>query len=121
VFGEAEATTPADVVRTWESIKAKERAGAKPKPANPLDRLPRSMPAFDKATALLAPRKGSELRETTDAELRAAGEPIVAAIEAAIAAGLEPDAALAAALRHRYPAPDQLKSIGTSNDGKEDA
>ncbi|HET7093862.1 MAG TPA: MazG family protein, partial [Thermomicrobiales bacterium] len=104
VFGDVEAATPADVVRTWEAVKADERAaaGTTPKPANPLDRLPRAMPAFDKATALLSPRKGSAVRETDEAELLAAGEPILGAIEAAVAAGLEPEMALAAALRRRY-------------------
>jgi tetrapyrrole methylase family protein/MazG family protein len=122
VFGEVEAPTPAAVVRTWEAVKAEERkrAGEKPKPANPLERLPRAMPAFDKATALLSPRKGSAIREASDAELRTAGDPILAAIEAAVAAGLEPDAALTAALRHRFQSPPEAESQETVNDGKDE-
>ncbi|HEU5433379.1 MAG TPA: hypothetical protein VFU81_17065, partial [Thermomicrobiales bacterium] len=76
---------------------------------------------FDQATALLSPRKGSAVRQTSDAELRAAGDPILAAIDAAVAAGLEPDAALAAAVRHRFQSLAEPEPTEAVNDGKEDA
>ena len=114
VFGDVDASTPADVVRTWDAVKAAERAaaGASPKPTNPLERLPRSMPAFDKAVVLLTPRKGEALREVDAAATAAAGNAILDAIANAAAVGIEPEAALAAALRQRYgptndnPTPD---------------
>jgi len=116
VFGDVDASTPAEVVRTWDAVKAAERAaaGAKPKPANPLARLPRSMPVFDKAVVLLTPRKGEAVREVDAAATAAAGNAILDAITKAAEAGIEPEAALAVALRQRYGA-----TTTTMSEGKE--
>jgi tetrapyrrole methylase family protein / MazG family protein len=96
VFGTASATTPDDVIVTWERVKADERA-SKPTAEsnrNPVDRLPRSMPATRKAVELLAPR--INLRSPDDP---ASGEQLLEAVSALIAKGLDPERALEASLK----------------------
>lgn len=114
VFGEAVAETACEVVKTWESVKAEERARAGKPPksdAHPLDRLPRSMPALERARALIGPRKGSAAPNADPDALAAAGATILAAIDAALADGIDPDQALERALRLRYaPAVPALQS-----------
>ena len=51
VFGDERADTPTAVVDTWRRVKAAE--GRPPKPANPYDRLPASMPASMKVAKTL--------------------------------------------------------------------
>jgi tetrapyrrole methylase family protein / MazG family protein len=105
VFGDAVARTAGEVVATWESVKAEERtrAGKPPKSdGHPLDTLPRSMPALERARALIGPRKGDRAPNADPEALAAAGATILAAIEDAIAAGIDPDQALDRALRLRF-------------------
>ena len=58
VFGSVSATTPDAVIATWEGVKASERAekGEATAKPNPIDRLPRAMPATRKVVEILAPR-----------------------------------------------------------------
>lgn len=106
VFGDRHAATPDDVVATWESVKASERQNSgRPEKteANRLDRLPRSMPALQRTVELLGPRLGAGLRTGSledDREI-AFGDALLDAAEAAIAAALDPEKALDAALRRR--------------------
>lgn len=105
VFGEAVAENAGDVVKTWESVKAEERARAGKPPTSdghPLDRLPRSMPALERARALIGPRKGDAAPNADPDALAAAGATILAAVDAALAAGIDPDQALERALRLRF-------------------
>ncbi len=105
VFGEAVAETAGEVVNTWEAVKAQERARAGKPPksdAHPFDRLPRSMPALERARALIGPRKGDAAPNADPDALAAAGATILAGIEAAIAGGIDPDQALERALRLRF-------------------
>lgn len=109
VFGDAVAATPGAVVQTWEAVKAAERAAAnKPdkREGHPLDTLPRAMPALQKARTLLGPRKGDRALSDDEAKLTAAGATILAAVEAALVAGIDPEQALERALWERFaPAP----------------
>ncbi len=105
VFGDASAETAGEVVKTWDAVKATERAAAGKPPkgaAHPLDELPRSMPALQKAQAMLGPRKGEQAAPADMDTIAAAGATILAAVEAAIAAGVDPEQALDRALRARF-------------------
>ncbi len=55
VFGDASAATPADVVKTWNQVKAEERRarGEAGSVLRKVDRLPRSMPALTRAAQVL--------------------------------------------------------------------
>jgi hypothetical protein len=96
VFGTASATTPDAVIATWEGVKERERAekGNSTAMLNPIDRLPRAMPATRKVVEILAPRM-------TFAAPRdpAAGDELLAAVHALIKMGVDPDLALEASLR----------------------
>jgi len=112
VFGDVTAETAGEVVRTWDAVKAAERVAAgKPLKGatHPLADLPRSMPAIEKARVLLGPRKGErEVTADTDADaIAASGATILAAVEAAIAAGVDPEQALDRALWTRFAATPQ--------------
>jgi tetrapyrrole methylase family protein/MazG family protein len=96
VFGTVSATTPDEVIVTWESVKADERAASQTSEAvlEPIDRLPRSMPVTRKAAELLAPRV--TLRPPSDAT---EGDQLLAAIKNLLAKGIDPERALEASLR----------------------
>lgn len=98
VFASDSAATPGAVVATWERVKAEERA-RKPKPAasTRFDRLPRAMPAVQKAIELFAPTA------TLDTERDAsAGDAALDAILALVEAGIDPEQALNSAIAQRY-------------------
>ena len=119
VFGDAAARTPDEVVATWESVKAAERAadGNGSAPTHPLDRLPRSMPALLRARTVLGPRKGSPVVDSIPEREAVVGDALLAAIEDAVQSGVDPDRALEAALRRRWPA----EAATTTTGGKETA
>lgn len=95
VFGDVSANTPEEVIVTWESVKAEERASKAIEPVpDPLARLPRSMPGLRKAAELLAPRV--TLGPPQDAS---AGDELLAAIEKLLADGVDPERALEVSLR----------------------
>ena len=123
VFGTVEARTPAEVVTTWEAVKAAERAAPAggEKPTHPLDRLPRSMPALTRATTLLAPRKGETRPEASEGEMAASGEALLAAVEAAVGRGVDPERALDEALRRRAGVVDDGTPVGAEAAGGERA
>ena len=75
VFGSVSATTPDAVIATWEGVKESERAekGDSPAKLNPIDRLPRAMPATRKVVEILAPRTSSGAPENPDAGDRTVG------------------------------------------------
>jgi len=124
VFGEAVADTAADVVVTWNEVKAAERrmAGAPPKPDDPLERLPRSMPALERAARVVrdAARDEPMLGRATEAETDpsrpgGAGGRLLAAVEDAVRAGVAPEAALLSALRARYGRPGDRVPSGSAS------
>lgn len=96
VFGDVSANTPEEVIATWESVKADERAAkhAEEKAADPLGRLPRSMPITRAAAEVLAPRV--TLGPPQDP---ADGDELLTAVERLLARGVDPERALAASLR----------------------
>lgn len=97
VFGNAEAESPADVVATWNSVKAVERGG---KHAPSLfQKLPKSMPAMPRAERLLRdspPEPGEPLPDDTPAQ------HLLASIWHLIDAGLDPELELSQALAERF-------------------
>jgi tetrapyrrole methylase family protein / MazG family protein len=97
VFGSVTAHTPADVVTTWEGVKAAERAEkGDPRPEqNRVDRLPRTMPVTRKVIEILAPRETLESPVDPDA-----GDHLLAAVRSLIDRGLDPERALESALRN---------------------
>jgi XTP/dITP diphosphohydrolase len=96
VFGDDAADTPEAVLSTWQRIKREEH-GATSKPRSKYDRLPKSMPAMAKAVVM---REDSG-EVATQQELPD-GAVLLAMIEAAIAAGRDPEAELQTALDHKY-------------------
>lgn len=98
VFAAETADTPGAVVATWERVKAQERAGkSKPVASSKFDRLPRTMPAVQKAIELFAPTV-----EFDGARTPGAGDAALDAILALIADGVDPEQALNVAIAHRY-------------------
>jgi len=96
VFGDVVAATPSAVIATWEGVKENERKarGNSESDVNPVDRLPRPMPATRKAIEVLAPR--AVLRAPDDT---AAGDKVLAAVRALIDEGIDPERALESSLR----------------------
>jgi tetrapyrrole methylase family protein/MazG family protein len=96
VFGNVSATTPEEVIVTWENVKAQERAAEKeqvPDP-DPLAKLPRSMPVTRKAAELLAPRVSlNPPRDPAD------GDALLSEVRSLLARGIDPERALEMALR----------------------
>ena len=98
VFGDREANTADEVVRTWNEIKAEEKAsGTAPKREKALDGQPHAMPALTRATHAL---KKHPLVSQSNGQ-RDPGEQMLAAISAILAEGGDPETELRAALdRH---------------------
>jgi hypothetical protein len=100
VFGNEAASTPEDVMRTWQGVKDEERRqrGKEEEQPAPFDRLPRSMPVLTRVArlaskqALPTPAGGSDVP----------GERLLAAVEALLAAGLDPERELEGAVRRRF-------------------
>jgi tetrapyrrole methylase family protein/MazG family protein len=115
VFGSVSAHTPAEVITTWESVKAAERAekGNRQEVYHPIDRLPRSMPVIRKVVEVLAPR--THLEAAADAE---AGDILLAAVRSLIARGLDPERALEVSLRNLAErSDDKNSSLATAGAG----
>lgn len=107
VFGDVIAETPEAVVATWDAVKAAERAAAgetSSMPANLLVKLPRSMPALQKARFLFGARKGASPPEVGDAARQAIGDQLLATARQAAVAGIDPEQALGDALRRYFDA-----------------
>ena len=96
VFGSISATTPDAVIATWEGVKESERSekGDSTAKLNPIDRLPRAMPATRKAVEILAPRTSLTPPENPDA-----GNHLLEAVRGLIDQGVDPEIALEASLR----------------------
>ncbi len=109
VFGDVEADTPADVVRTWNQIKSNERAG---KAARSLyDKLPRSMPAMLRAIKLIKSEQPQELSGTTQAT---PGGQLLMAISGMIAEGIDPEHELSTAIAEVFGQGAKIEGIGGS-------
>ena len=105
VFGDLQAKTAEEVLTNWNRIKGEERrsAGKDDRGDSPLDRLPRSMPALLRAVEVL---KSGQAQTGVGSVLPAeeVGDRLLAAVESAVAAGLDPEAELELALRQRLAA-----------------
>jgi hypothetical protein len=90
------AHTPEDVVKTWEGVKAAERAekGESKAEQNPIDRLPRAMPVIRKVVEVIAPRTTLQVPDNNEV-----GVPLLSAIESLIERGIDPERALEESLR----------------------
>ena len=99
VFGTVSAETPEAVIKTWDSVKASERAiaGTVVEEQDPFDRMPRSMPVLARLAKIskrrtnLAPEYSSE--HYADEFLRA--------VDAIVALGSDPEVELERAYRRR--------------------
>ncbi len=104
IFGDTVVVDAAEVKRNWDRIKAQERGGAEPSPA---ERVPRSLPALMRATELgkkleWAPGRAEDVvraLETTKNALteQAVGALLLAVVDYARAGGVNPELALRAA------------------------
>lgn len=104
VFGELEVADAAEVTRNWQRIKADERGGA---PTSPAERVPRSLPALMRA-AELGHKLGWEAGGVAAVQRALADAPaapteaqigalLLAVVDYARAAGVNPELALRAA------------------------
>lgn len=80
VFGDESADSPDDVLDTWRRVKDSERSS--PRPSNPYDRLPRSMPASLKVRRLLTPTGTTIDRSEAASLARSVAEALVRLTEA---------------------------------------
>ncbi|HEV2107680.1 MAG TPA: MazG family protein [Thermomicrobiales bacterium] len=111
VFGELQLDSPADVLQNWQNIKAVERAerGEPARSTDPLERLPRSMPALTKAVKILKKhgwRKGNQIQSPD------AGDRLLAVVAEITTSGDDPEAMLHAALRRYVQATGLLEERG---------
>ena len=108
VFGDGTAESSADVLASWDAIKAEERLAASQPARDGADAVPRSLPALKRAAELDA-ALGWEL-QAADASLTPGdvarhparlGALLLAAAQAAGRAGIDPELALRDALEER--------------------
>jgi tetrapyrrole methylase family protein/MazG family protein len=101
VFEEIEVSTADEVVATWEGIKKAERvkAGIADVDQHPVDRLPKSMPALTRVATLLQKGRDAQTPGSPDRDQLAAD--LFTAIEALVAAGIDPENALLDVARER--------------------
>jgi uncharacterized protein YabN with tetrapyrrole methylase and pyrophosphatase domain len=103
VFATDSADTPGAVVATWERVKAEERARkSKSVSSSKFERLPRTMPAVQKAIELFAPTATFAAKRKSGA-----GDAALEAILALVEAGVDPEQALNAAIAERYERRDR--------------
>lgn len=111
VFGDVTADNPEAVIKTWQAVKAQERRDrgeTEPAaPVHPLDRLPRSMPAWLRTQHVLEDAAPAA-EPVSYAEAEAAGDELLRAVETLVQAGRDPGDELEQALRRR-------DAIGTTN------
>lgn len=105
VFGDVVARTPGEVIQTWDGVKAAERQarGIKEtaRPSHPLDRLPRSMPALQRVASVLRDEQRNSGVPSTGQDEAVIGDALLSAVATAVAADINPESALIAALRRR--------------------
>ncbi|MDP9358852.1 MAG: MazG family protein [Chloroflexota bacterium] len=99
VFGDEFASTPSDVVKTWNQVKAEERRarGETVPIVDKTERLPRSMPALTRATRVLRAERPvaapGEPSSTDDF-----GEQLLNVVARTVASGRDPESELDRAL-----------------------
>jgi tetrapyrrole methylase family protein / MazG family protein len=101
VFGEVNADTPDQVIQTWQSVKAEERR-QRGEPvdtsiASPIDKFPRSMPIMTRLARVL----GNTTTSQPTGPSEDLADQLLSAVEAVIAAGLDPERELERAFRER--------------------
>ncbi len=100
VFGDESASTPSDVVTTWNQVKAEERRarGETALIVDKTERLPRSMPALTRAArALRAERPVAAPGEPSSTD--DFGEQLLNVVARTVAGGRDPESELDRALR----------------------
>lgn len=101
VFGDVVAETPDQVVRTWDAVKADERAARgqvnEDAEQDPFDRLPRAMPVLHRVAKVARKRGESAVASNCDG----LGRSLLDAVERVVAAGLDPEIELERAYRSR--------------------
>ena len=93
VFGDAEAATASDVVRTWSEVKRREERGG-----DPFGELPETLPGTLYAKKVLKRAGGAPGRARSSSDpFVAAGDNLLESVRAAVEAGVDPELALRAA------------------------
>lgn len=101
VFADVVATTPEQVAANWTQIKASERAAAgAPADADPLRRIPVSMPPLARAARVVNALDGAGASGRLDARADESdpGGRLLALVAELVRAGLDPDQVLRSAL-----------------------
>ena len=101
VFADGTASTPGEGETSWEAIKAAERVGTSAEGAGLLHGIPDGMPVLARATKVVSRvrRAGREELLATAGASADPGDRLLAVVADLTAAGVDPDAALRAALR----------------------
>ncbi len=104
IFGDTVALDAEEVKRNWDRIKAEERGGAEPSPA---ERVPRSLPALMRAAELgrklgWTPGRAEEVAKALASakgapDAQTVGDLLLAVVDYARAEGVDPELALRAA------------------------
>src|SRR5262249_32871789 len=102
VFGDASASTPLDVLRTWQGIKAEERRGkgVPEREPHPFDRMPRSVPVLTRLVRLLT----SGIAEMPRMDPDDLGERLFDVVAELVGAGRDPERELERVARNRVSA-----------------
>jgi len=105
VFGDAEIHTAEEQTRSWEAIKAAERAAKPGAPVNALEAVPLALPALTRAAKLQrrAGRAGHAAllpKAAAAADEEQLGEQLFELVASACRAGIDPERALRAANQH---------------------
>lgn len=109
VFGDLQLNSPDEVLQTWRGIKAAEREarGEPAKSDDPIERLPRSMPALLKAAKVLAknPYDGAVIQQASDP-----GQRLLDVVGEIVTAGDDPETVLLNALK-QHVANEKKRSV----------
>jgi tetrapyrrole methylase family protein/MazG family protein len=99
VFGNLAAETPDAVVRTWNDVKAQERANRGTEAdvgTDPFDRLPTSMPVMHRIAKM---ERNDAVTEVTQAQADLIADELLERVAALSSAGIDPEIALERAYR----------------------
>jgi tetrapyrrole methylase family protein/MazG family protein len=119
VFGDVNATTPDEVIATWEGVKQAERqqagTSANGLSAHPIDRLPRSMSAVTRVARVLSKHRQTSQPTSIPGNRRQLALDFYDALDALVVAGLDPELELMKVARERVDSRLDLTSINSES------
>jgi XTP/dITP diphosphohydrolase len=98
VFGDVQATDPAEIDANWQSIKASEKQRT-----DPLEGIPLELPALLRAAKVLERLDRAEVPVPVDPDSADLGDRLLALVAESRAAGVDPEQALRDAVRRLRP------------------